>query len=324
VIIVLFNEKNKNIKDDVDDIMRASETTNSRVTSSGLILASLIKVLETQPLLEINASKQGLDSVTLPNDSSIYFGTGICSYKDLSKGTPLDILSMILTAASLRKKFGFRTIFHNIADSHALTNNFSKESVEAMTEHYEDTVKKVKKALNIENYEVLRASAFNEDDEYKEILQMIENKPELATLHSYARQEMADIEFFRRKGAMLKIGWTMSIPSSQFDESFYDRNFREYVSPTVGFVYVVPGRSFDKNKPRVAPYVDFNPAVRIMIPDEDVSAKIKKAETELGKSFESRAKYYLDLFKLWREFDPNLPQDVTLIEGIQYILDKLK
>ncbi|MGC8662506.1 MAG: hypothetical protein ACP5RT_01835 [Candidatus Micrarchaeia archaeon] len=260
----------------------------------------------------------------LSNDSSIYFGTGICSHKDLSKGVPFDILSMILTAVSIRKKFGLKTIYHNIADTHALSNNFSKESVEAMTMHYEETVEKIKAVLNIKNYEILRASVFNEDEEYKEILKMSENMPELSTLHSYALQEMADIEFFRRKGATLKIGWTMSIPNSQFDETFFDKKFSEHISSNVGFIYIIPGRSFDKNKPRVAPYIDFNPTKRIMIPDEDVLAKITKAEEEFGKAIKSRTKYYQDLFKLWREFDPNLPENTTLVEGIQYILDKLQ
>ncbi|MGB9703689.1 MAG: hypothetical protein ACPLXS_03200 [Candidatus Micrarchaeales archaeon] len=305
-------------------MVRDTGTTNINFALGGLTLEAMKRVLETQPLLEVNASKQGLEGVILPNDTNIYFGTGICSHKDLSKGTPFDILSMILTAASLRKKFGFRKIFHNIADSHALTNKFPEESVEVMTKHYKETVNKVKRVLNIEDYEILRASEFDKEEEYKEISNMVENKPELTSLHSYAKREIADVEFFRRKGAMLKIGWTMSIPDSQFDESFYDRIFHKYVNPNVGFVYIVPGRSFDKSKPRVAPYVDFNPTMRIMIPDDDVSTKIKRAEAELGKAFKSITRYYFDLFKLWREFDPGLPQDVTLTEGIQYILNKLR
>jgi hypothetical protein len=38
----------------------------------------------------------------------------------------------------------------------------------------------------------------------------------------------------------------MGIPDSRYDEFFYDRNFRAYMNPNVAFVYVVPGRSFDK------------------------------------------------------------------------------
>jgi hypothetical protein len=77
----------------------------------------------------VNATKEGIKGVTLTKDGSIYFGTGLCSHTEMSHGVPCDILSMILNAASLKKKLGLKSIYHNLADSHALSNNFPFEEV---------------------------------------------------------------------------------------------------------------------------------------------------------------------------------------------------
>jgi hypothetical protein len=288
-----------------------------------ITVAELRKLIELQPLLEVNASKEGVANIELYRGDSIYFGTGICSHKEISSGTPLDILSMVLTAASLRKKLGLKSIYHNIADSNAETNNFPAEAIEKMTLHYENTIQRITKKLGIADYNVVRASVFNAESAYKEILTELEQKEELSKLHRYALQEIADIEFFRRKGATLKLGWTMSIKNSQYDESFYDSNFRKYVNAKVGFIYITPGRSFDKSKPRVAPYVDFNPSQRIMIPDNLAAQKLDAAQAALGVGLQGIEKYYKNILKLWREFDENLPKG-SVKEGVQYVLDALK
>lgn len=286
---------------------------------------TLLKLVERQPILEVNASKAGVGDITLSEKDSVYFGTGICSHLELSRGVPFDALSMILTAASLRKKLGLKEIYHNIADSHALTNNFPAQEVERMAKHYEEVVAVIREVLRISDYNILRASAFNVNGEYKDILAGVESNINLARLHTYARQEIADVEFFRRKGANLKVGWTMNIKDSQYDEAFYDRNFREHMSTEVAFVYTSPGKSFDRNKQRVAPYVDFNPDKRILIPDPDALKKIDAAQKELGPDLMNGIKRYLiNIFKLWREFDEGIPMNYDLKESVGYILDKLK
>lgn len=288
-----------------------------------ITLAALNKLIQMQPLLEVNASKEGIADIELHKGDSIYFGTGICSHKEISSGTPFDLLSMVLTAASLRKKLGLKDIYHNIADSNAVTNNFLPEAIDSMTRHYEDTVRKITEKLGIADYNVVRASVFNADSAYKQILAELERNEGLSKLHRYALQEIADIEFFRRKGATLKVGWTMSIKNSQYDESFYDLNFKKYVNGKVGFIYITPGRSFDKSKPRVAPYVDFNPPQRIMIPDDMASLKLDAAQAALGEGLQGIEKYYKNILRLWREFDDRLPTG-SVKEGVLYVLDALK
>jgi len=283
---------------------------------------SIEKIIETQPLIERKATEEGIKKVTLTKDSGIYFGTGLCSHRQMSCGVPFDILSMILTAASLKKKLGLKDIYHNLADSHALSNNFPFEEVKKTVEHYEKVVTAIVDTLGIENYNIIRASEFQKDDNYIKILENVKNHEQLSKLHSYAQQEIADIEFFRQKGANLKIGWTMSIPDSRYDETFYDKNFKAYMNPNVAFVYVVPGRSFDKKKPRVAPYVDFNPQYRIMLPDNEAAKKIEQAERELGLGLNGAEKYYRGIIELWSEFDPNIQKGSTK-ERVIYIINRI-
>lgn len=317
----------RQIRDEQDDPKKAlvrSEGSNGMHEKQVPGLDNIQRFIERQPLLEKQLSIQGTDDVKLSPGSGIYLGTGICSHVEMSQGTPFDILTMVLSAASVRQKLGLGNIYHNIADTHALSNNFPPAEVEKVSKQYVAVVETITKGLNIGNYNVLRASSFNKGQDYKGILDGINGNLELKGLHSYARQELADIEYFRRKGMGMKIGWTMGISDSEYDESFYDRNYRKYVSGDVGFLYIVPGRSFDKKKPRVAPYVDFNPDKRIMIPDDSASSKLDTAISELGSALNGARGYYNDTFRLWREFDPGLPANAPLAEKITYILEKLR
>jgi tyrosyl-tRNA synthetase len=315
------------IREDQDGSKKAlvrSEGSNGMHEKQAPGLDNIRRFIERQPLLEKQLSIQGMEGVKLSPGSGIYLGTGICSHIEMSQGTPFDILTMVLSAASVRRKLGLGDIYHNVADTHALSNNFPPAQVEQVSRQYVALVETVAKGLNIGNYHVLRASSFNQAGDYREILAGIEGNAELRGLHSYARQELTDIEYFRRKGMGLKIGWTMGISDSEYDESFYDRNYRKYVSGDVGFLYIVPGRSFDKKKPRVAPYVDFSPDKRIMIPDSSVSLKIDAAVSELGSALNGARGYYNDTFRLWREFDPDMPKNAPFAEKITYILEKLR
>jgi hypothetical protein len=315
-------KKGHNKRDNITDESVASPAPRGGFTSE--TGPSLLRVIERQPFLDVNPSKEGAARTRLSPDTMIYFGTGICSHMEVSRGTPLDMLSMILTSESLRRKLGLKGVYHNIANSHALTNNFDPLDVERMTAQYEKLARRVKELFGMKDYEVVRASDFDQETDYKEILSdMVESNEELSKLHNYAKQEIADIEFFRRKGANLKIGWTMGIKDSQYDESFYDRNFKQYVSNMIGFLYIVPGKSFDKRRPRVAPYVDFNPEKRLMIPDNEAERKIDVALAEFGPNLNGAKSYYTDMARLWREFDDSIPMNGTMKERVRHMLRML-
>jgi hypothetical protein len=59
-----------------------------------------------------------------------------------------------------------------------------------------------------------------------------------------------------------------------------------------------------------------------MLPDNEAAKKIEQAERELGPGLNGVEKYYKGIFKLWSEFDPNLPKGSTK-ERVIYIINQL-
>lgn len=225
-----------------------------------------LRRLEQERLIAKEATRKGLGSATVP--APLYFGVGLCNGDhQLSHGMPIDILSMLLMAERLGSR---KEIL--VADTHAKSNGFTEEEIERTAARTEAGLKRIITNLDLENWGVIRASRFDTTPRYTTLLESIDHENE------YTGRELADMAYFAGEGTTLKLGWALNGARNSSELSF-DQEFTARFGTQLGFVYVVPGQTFDKKRPRAAPYFCPDPRARILLePGEDVAAKLEAAQ----------------------------------------------
>ncbi len=232
----------------------------------------LVKLINREPLIDASASSEGISSID--EVKALYFGVGICNGVPLlSRGLPVDVLSMILTAEQLDVPKNFL-----IADTHALSNNFSQHEVDIVAGCYQEKIQRAIENMGLKNWEIVLASQIDKSKQYLDLLSSVQGS------HEYIRRELADMLWFvNEKKVNLKVGWALK-GSKNSDEKSFDKKFQEQFDEKLGFVYNVPGRTFNPSRPRAAPYFSAINRDRIMLDsDEDVAAKLSFAQEIHGK-----------------------------------------
>lgn len=239
-----------------------------------------LRMLQELPLLSNENSIQ-LNERLLEMDLSqhaLYFGTGLCTTKEMSQGLPLDFLGLLSTAAKIREILGFGKIIHLIADSHAKSNHFvSDEEVDAKAKHFKDLVLTAANRLNIRAvYNVQLASDFDTSSEYLEILNGIPSD----AAHEYVRREWSDMEYLARKeNVCLKLSWKIPVKQGKIhksDEAFFDQGFVERFQRPYSFVSNRAGITFDPARLNACPYTSATAEKRILISEnEDAEQKLE-------------------------------------------------
>lgn len=222
-------------------------------------------------------------ATTLPELSfyppNVYMGVGICNQHSLTKGLPIDVLAMILTAQNIGAKK-----YLLVADAHAQTNGFESEQVQKVAANTEQTIQKI--LSGFDNWTIIHSSQLAQDSTYQQILAAIEHPSE------YVRLQTADAMWFHQQAnVQVKVGWRLN-GNRNTDEKSFD----SYVDlPGFGFVYVECGKTFDPKVPRAPPYFCHDAAKRILLrADEDPARKIYEAIQLHGKE---SAQPYLNFLK---------------------------
>jgi hypothetical protein len=243
-------------------------------------------------LIETAPSLEGIADISLPTD--LYFGIGLCSRKGLSQGLPVDILAMMLTAEQLSER---KTIL--VADTHAEGSEFDPQDIDRIAGERKDALEKACDRLDLSGWEIVRASEVGRRDDYVQILQSIDEQGH------YMRHELADMAWFCRKGAALKLGWFMK--GSRRDETCFDSAFRkEFPDERMSFAYTTAGRTFDPKRPKAPPYICTDRTARLLLtPEEDVGLKLAGARERFG---ELGVKTYMKFLK-------NLTRTYTNVVG---------
>tara|TARA_Y100000031_G_C8224647_1_gene387684 strand:+ start:328 stop:1185 length:858 start_codon:yes stop_codon:yes gene_type:complete len=230
------------------------------------------RFITQEPLLETKPSLAGISQI--PDVEALYFGLGLCNgVPMLSAGLPVDVLSMILTGEQLEIS---KHIL--LADTHAITNGFDAQSTNRLAGHYQEALHRAVENLGFSGWQVTRASEIDQTSTYKDLLSTIEAS------HDYIRRELADMRWFNQEHRVnLKVGWALN-GSKNSDERSFDQEFQRQFDDPLGFIYVIPGRTFDPNRLRSAPYFCTNPEERILLhPDENVAHKITLAQEKFGQ-----------------------------------------
>ncbi len=276
-------------------------------------------------LLETHPSIAGIsDSFPIDKQPSIYYGTGICTPKQLSAELPIDILSMMLVTERMRRQFDLGEIYHHIADTHALTNkHFDQDAVKKLAAKTEESLTQIAKNLGLEHFHFILASAFDQTSSYQEILNSFKTDK-----HEYVQREVADIEWYRKeKNVYLKTGWIIQSAETSLgnDERVFDREYKNKINGDVSFLYLKAGRTLDKARPKASPYISIAGESRIHIKKgESVSSKLEKAKEEFGpdKQFGGTRRYLLDILREYEKIYGSFNMSMSFEERLQMIIDK--
>jgi len=278
-------------------------------------------IIQNEPLIQVRASLERINPDSLVSDGSIYYGTGLCTTKELSIGLPFDVLEMVLVAEKIRRSLGMRRIYHHIADTHAKSNRiFRDEDVDYQANVAKETLERMAENLRLENFEVLLASEFDQTPEYRAIYERINTSK-----HDYVKREVADIEWYRRnKGVTIKLGWIIQATETRlgFDERVFDREYEAIIGKKLSFVYLEPGRTFDKSRPKVSPYIHIPGETRILLrKGEDARAKISEAEKRLNdKHLGGARRNLINIIRLYEKLFGTLGK-IPYEDKIQAIID---
>jgi hypothetical protein len=284
---------------------------------------SLLKILRNEGLVDSVASIPGIDRDIY--GSSIYYGTGLTTSKALSAGLPFDVLGMVLAAEKLRRTLGLEHIYHHIADTHALTNAFATApEVQARAGTVEATMGRVATHLGIKDrLTVFKSSSFDGTPEYTALLDTV-----VTGKNDYVRRELADMRWYREKhGAAMKLGWVVqTTPSGQgFDERMFDNEYQNCFGKDLMFVYLRPGRTFDKSRPRAAPYISVPDEQRILLKaGEDVEAKVAKAKALWpDKTLGGALNHLAAIIRTYDQIAPEPSGQGAVTGRIQTIIDRI-
>ncbi|MBM3283636.1 hypothetical protein FJY90_05335 [Candidatus Gottesmanbacteria bacterium] len=259
--------------------------------------------LKNNSLLEwkLSCSAIDWDSLCQAKGGSVFFGVGLCTEKEPAVSIPFDILAFFLEAEKLRKFFDLAKVIVLIADTHALTNQFmTRNVVEKLSQQSTTTFEHIIKNLNLTSFEIRKASTMRLDSNLDTLF------PAHAKLsNQYLIQEIADVIWMiRNDNLKLKLGWSIdsALEVSGHDERFFDLTMRELLPRQISFLFTSAGRTFDKHRQKVSPYISVKGEHRLLLtPNEPIGKKLREAEIIWSdKHFGGARKHLGDII---REFE---------------------
>lgn len=235
-----------------------------------------INILSNTELLQTRQSiEEWLEWAEKHSHQNIFFGAGVMTSKAISVAVPFDILAMFFLAELLRRVVDGEKVVVLVADQHAITNeSFSLEKVKKITDLTLNRLQMIKKSFDLKHFEIIKTTPLNFDENIKKIFRSLPDIP-----NQYLKHEIADTIWLQKHhGVGIKLGWAMSQEASVqgHDERFFDTAIAQFV-PDVAFIHAKPGRTADKLRQRVSPYVSIAGEDRLLLSqDENVVEKIQR------------------------------------------------
>ena len=272
----------------------------------------LARFITQEPLVDTKPSLAGIS--TIQKVTALYFGVGLCNGAPvLSTGLPVDVLNMLLISEQIDTP---KHIL--IADTHATTNGFDAQSVDRLAHQYQEKLRRAVENMRFVDWQIMRASEIDQTQAYVALLSVVDPS------HDYTRRELADMLWFHRERKVnLKVGWALN-GNKKSDETSFDSEFQHrFSSCPLGFVYVIPGRTFDPKRLRSAPYFCMNPNERILLEaDENVARKIALAQEHFGENATRPYENFLN--QIVRLYDKTVEQTERgpLSDRLQQVIDR--
>lgn len=182
--------------------------------------------------------------------STVYFGTGIKSYKwGLTAALPFEYFGFLCESFLLAREIGADKVLQEITDTYESDNTVTCTDDFNMAARQVTIINNLANFLNVEDrLKIKKASDFRRDPKFLESLDEVtklQSQSDVSENREYFLLQSAGLDFFRKtQDVVAKIGWLVDTkkPGRGMDEftfnSFYqditgDRDFRfEYVNAT--------------------------------------------------------------------------------------------
>lgn len=285
----------------------------------------ILTFLQNEPLIQAELSGGAINTLTRTDlkGKSLFFGIGLCTAKEPAVAIPFDILSFFLVAERLRRFLDINKAIVLIADTHALTNKFmTSNEVNALTQKSLRIMTCIIRNLDLNKFEPLIHSDIAAQQSFVKILEAIP-----AMDNQYLRHEIADITWLvKHQGVSLKLGWTIdssAVPGGH-DERFFDTELQKLAALPIGFLYLKAGRTFDKHRQKVSPYISVAGEPRIIIAaNEDVRGKFSAARSSWEDDhFGGTRRHIADIVRLFEKLFGQLPS-LSLEQKIEHIMKRI-
>lgn len=241
-----------------------------------LIARRLQQVVRAQELFDRTLRPIGeLGDTIQASERSLWSGIGVGSQR-VSIGLPLDTLILVYAQELTRRALGLRHSYLLIADTNAMRSGLDRGDVENAAYWAEYSLRRVVEQLGFPTV-VERASTFVD-------LTGISRPNRLQTrTNPYVSQQLMQMEWMRRRGAAIKLGWRLS--SALADERAFDRLYTSTYGRGKLFLYTTSGRTLDPKRPRACPYLCEDPQRRLLLaPDEDIESKLAPATDDPARA----------------------------------------
>jgi hypothetical protein len=279
----------------------------------------------------------------------VYFGTGLASSREESRGFGFELLIPVLTSLILMKRFGADGVLHEIG---TVGFNISEKQRGIIINDQLSLIAGMTRSLNIEDvYRVGLSHSYHDSDLFKSILQDVKMKmnlfshlPNFNIYGNYTMIQIAQMKYlYTAENTVIKVGWIVGnkplldevdagkaeklINQGHLDEYYFDSLYR-YVFPDDEFSFIYTPAGMDiTNGRKYAPYTVTKSQHRPLLaePIEPYLAKIpdSKHKREALKSYE---KSIVDNWEYFfggiKTFD-GITKDEKLISKLQFIQDKV-
>lgn len=234
---------------------------------------------ELSPLIASAASRQGLAGFPHPAPPRrVMVGIGLCSGTTVSRGLPIDVLGLLLSAESLRRTIGARWVTVLVADEHARRAGADPLAVARQTRVVTTLLARCIRCELLPCLEVLRAGRLHHERSYQRVLADVERRAHDDD-GDYLRRQLADMHWLASlPGGTLKLGWALDDRDCEHrrDEVAFDQRYRQLCGNDLGFVYCKPGRTLDPLRPKASPYIVLSPRQRVLL--EPAEASLEKVD----------------------------------------------
>lgn len=227
-------------------------SNHSRTDVSGERLRSLAN---RQELFARRQYEPVISAQSLESSTSTWFGVGVAA-DDASCGLPVDVLILLFAQEMVRRALGLAKSSILIADSNACNAGVPRLDVHRAASLAQAPLEALVGRFGFP-VEICRSSSLAPSAEMQRKQQALEID------NGYVAQQLVQTEIMRARGAGIKVGWALS--ACTYDETYFDRLYRNRFGDQATFVYTIGGRTLNLQRPRACPYLCREPGDRLLL-----------------------------------------------------------
>ena len=227
----------------------------SRYRGTDILGERIASLTNRQELFARRQYDPVISDTSLQSTTSTWFGVGVAA-DDASCGLPVDVLILMFAQEMVRRELGLQKSSILIADSNACNAGVPRLDV-----HRAASLAQAPLEALVERFgfpvDIRRSSSLAPASE-------VESKHSALEIdNGYVAQQLVQTEIMRERGAAVKVGWALS--ACTYDETYFDRLYRNRFGENVTFVYTIGGRTLNAQRPRACPYLCREPEDRLLL-----------------------------------------------------------